>query len=157
MSSFNGVMKAATQNAETGNDLAVAASQVIAKRVALGVTAAFDPAHADHAEFNRIMPEKMEAFAAASMIMLEKSSQAGWEITRLASDEVMTTAQATLSMAACANPVTMAEAQGKFALDWFTRAASNFFAMGMLALGVQQAAMVPIQQTVAANTRRLVR
>jgi hypothetical protein len=27
--------------------------------------------------------------------------------------------------------------------------------MGMLALGVQQAAMVPIQQTVAANAERL--
>ena len=157
MSSFNGVMKAATRNAGTSNDLAIAAGQVIAKRVALGVVAAFDPTQANHAEFGRMMPEKMEAFSAASMIMLERSSQAGWEITRLASDEVMTTARATLSIAACANPVTMAEAQSKFALDWFARAASNFFAIGMLALGAQRAAMVPIEQTVAANTQRLAR
>jgi hypothetical protein len=157
MSSFNGVMKAATRNAGTGNDLAIAAGQVIARRVALGVAAAFDPMQADHAEFGRMMPEKMEAFSAVSMIMLEQSSQAGWEITRLASDEVMTTARATFSIATCANPVLMAEAQGQFALDWFTRAASNFFAMGMLALGAQRAAMAPIEQTVAANTQRLAR
>ena len=36
-------------------------------------------------------------------------------------------------------------------------AATNFFAIGLLALGVQQAAMVPIQQTLAANTERLAR
>jgi hypothetical protein len=157
MSSFNGVMTAATRTASSGNELAIAAGQIIAKRVALGVAAAFDPLQADHAEFGRMMPEKMEAFSAASMIMLEQSNQAGWEITRLASDEVMTTARATLSLATCANPVAMAEAQGQFALAWFNRAASNFFAIGLMALGVQQAAMVPIQQTIAANTERLAR
>jgi O-methyltransferase involved in polyketide biosynthesis len=157
MSSFNGVMAAATRTASSGNDLAIAAGQIIAKRVALGMAAAFDPLQADHVEFGRMMPEKMEAFSAASMIMLEQTNQAGWEITRLASDEVMTTARATLSMATCANPVAMAEAQGQFAAAWFNRAASNFFAIGLLALGVQQAAMVPIQNTIAANAERLAR
>ena len=73
--------------------------------------------------FGRMVPEKMEAFSAASMIMLEQSNQAGWEMTRIASDEVMTTARATLSIASCTSPVAMAEAQSRFALDWFTRAA----------------------------------
>jgi hypothetical protein len=157
MSSLNGVMTAATRNANSGNDLAMAAGHIIAKRVALGVAAALDPTQADHAEFGRMMPEKMEAFSAAGMIMLEQSNRAGWEITRLASDEVMTTARATVSMAACADPMAIAQAQGQFALDWFNRAATNFFAIGLLALGVQQAAMVPIQQTLAANTERLAR
>lgn len=155
MTTFNGVMDAATRNAGSGNDIAMAAGQIIARRVALGMAAAFDPVGADHAEFGRMMPEKMEAFSAASRIMLEQSNHAGWEITRLASDEVMTTARATVAMAGCASPVAIAEAQGQFALDWLNRAAANFFAMGMLALGVQQAAMVPIQQTIAANTHRL--
>jgi hypothetical protein len=157
MSSFNGVMTAATRNAGSGNDLAIAAGQIIAKRVALGVAAAFDPMAADHAEFGRMVPEKLEAFSAAGMIMLEQSNQAGWEITRLASDEAMTTARATLEIASCADPMAMAEAQSQFALAWFTRAASNFFAMGMLALGAQQATMVPFQQTLAANAKRLAR
>jgi O-methyltransferase involved in polyketide biosynthesis len=156
MSSLNGVMTAATRNASSGNDLALAAGQIIAKRVALGVAAAFDPLQADHAEFGRMMPEKLEAFSAAGRIMLEQTNQAGWEITRLASDEVMTTARATLSIATCANPMAMAAAQSQFAMAWLGRAATNFFAVGMLALNVQQAAMAPIQQTIAANTERLV-
>ena len=155
MTTFNGVLNAATRNAGTSNDLAIAAGQIIAKRVALGVAAAFDPLGADHVEFGRMMPEKMEAFSAAGMIMLEQSNHVGLEISRLATDEVMTTARATLAMASCASPVAMVEAQGQFALAWFNRAASNFFAMGILALGAHQAAMAPIQQTVAANTERL--
>jgi hypothetical protein len=155
MTTLNGVIDAATRNAGTSNDLAMASGQIVAKRMALGVAAAFNPMQADHAEFGRMMPEKMEAFSAAGAIMLEQSNQAGWALTRLASDEVMTTARATIAMAGCASPVAMAEAQGQYALDWFNRAATNFFAMGMLALGVQQAAMVPIQETVAANAERL--
>jgi hypothetical protein len=155
MATLSGVLNAATRNVGVGNDIAIAAGQIIARRVALGMAAAFDPLGADHAEFGRMMPEKMEAFSAAGMIMLEQSSQAGWEFSRLASDEVMTTAQATLAMATCDSPMAMADAQGQFTLDWFSRAATNFFAMGLLALGAQQAAMVPIQQTIAANTERL--
>lgn len=155
MSSFNGMMTAATHHASSSTALAVAAGQVVARRVALGVAAALDPLHADPAEFGRMVPEKMQAFSAAGLAALEQSSRAGWAITRLASDEVMATARATVSMAACGNPMAVAEAQGDFARGWFDRAAANFFAIGLLALGVQQAAMVPIQQRIAANTLRL--
>jgi O-methyltransferase involved in polyketide biosynthesis len=156
MSSLNGVLDAATRNASSGNELAISSSQIIAKRVALGMAAAFDPLGADHAEFGRMMPEKMEAFSAAGMIMLQKSSQAGEQITRFAEDAINTMAQATFAMARCATPAAMAETQSRFALAWFERAASNFFSLGILALGAQQAAMVPLQQTVAANAERLV-
>ncbi len=155
MTTFNGVMDAATRNAGSSNDLAMEAGQIIARRVALGMAAAFDPMGADHAEFGRMVPEKMEAFSAAGNIAFEQTNQAAWAIARLASDEIMTTARATIAMATCGSPVAMAEAQGQFALDWFNRAATNFFAVGLLALGVQQAAMAPIQATVAANTERL--
>lgn len=155
MSSFNGVMDAAARNAGTSNDIATAAGQIIAKRVALGMAAAIDPLGADHAEFGRMMPEKIEAFSNAGAIIVEKTNQAGWALTRLASDEVMTTARATIAIATCTSPMAVAEAQGRFALDWFNRATTNFFALGMLALGVHEAAMVPIQETVAANTERL--
>lgn len=155
MTTFNGVMDAATRNAGSGNDLAMAAGQIIARRMALGIAAALDPLGADHVEFGRMMPEKMEAFSAASNIAVEQANQAGWAIARLASDEIMTTARATIAMATCGSPVALIEAHGQFALDWFNRAATNFFAVGLLALGVQQAAMAPIQATVAANSERL--
>jgi hypothetical protein len=157
MTSFNGVLDAAARNASHSNDLAIASGQIIAKRVALGVAAAFDPMQADHVEFGRMMPEKIEAFSAAGMIMLQQSSQAGEHITRFASDALMTATQATVALAGCLSPAAMAETQGRFALEFLERAASNFFALGMLALGAQQAAMVPFQQTVAANAERLVR
>ncbi len=153
MTTLNGVIDAATRNASESNDLAIAAGQIIARRVAMGVAAAFNPLRADHAEFGRILPEKVEAFSAAGMIMIEQTNQAGWELTRLASDEVMTTAQATFSLAGWVNPL----AKSQMALDWFSRATSNFFAIGLLALEAQKAAMVPIQQTIAANAERLVR
>jgi O-methyltransferase involved in polyketide biosynthesis len=145
----------ATRNANTGGDLAITAGQIIATRVALGIAAAMDPLRADHAEFGRMVPEKVEAFSAAGMIMLEQSGQANRQMTRLASDAAMTTARATIAMTGCSSPVALVQAQSRFALEWFNRAASDFIAMGMLALGAQEAAMLPIQQTVFANAERL--
>jgi hypothetical protein len=78
-------------------------------------------------------------------------------MTRLASDAAMTTVRATVAMTECSNPVALVQAQGRFALEWFGRVASDFIAMGMLALVAQEAAMLPIQQTVFANAERLVR
>jgi hypothetical protein len=152
---IGGVFAVATRNAESGSDLAMAAGRVIAKRVALGVAAAMNPLLADRTEFERMVPEKLEAFLAASVIMLTQSGQAGQQITRFASDAVMTATRATIAMAGCATPAALAEAQGTFAFGWMDRVAANFIAMGMLALGAQEAVMVPIRQTVAANAQRL--
>jgi hypothetical protein len=149
------VIAAATQNAGRGGDLVMAAGQVVAKRVALGVAAAVNPMAADHAEFGRMVPEKMEAMSAAGMIMLAQSTDASFEITRRASDEVMQAAAATIEMAGCTDPMAVVEAQSKFAIAWFDRAAANAIAMGMLALRAHDAAMEPIRDTVAANTERL--
>ena len=53
MTSFDDVVDAAKLNTNSGSDLASAAGQIIAKRVALGVAAIIDPMRADHA---RIRP-----------------------------------------------------------------------------------------------------
>jgi hypothetical protein len=58
-------------------------------------------------------------------------------------------------MASCTNPAALVEAQSKFAIAWFDRAAANVIAMGMIALRAHDAAMAPIRDTVAANTERL--
>jgi hypothetical protein len=155
MTSLNGVMEVATRNANSGSDIAIGAGQIIARRVALGMAAAFDPMAADHAEFSRMMPEKLEAFTAAGIIMMQQASQAGEQISRFAADAITTATQATVAMATSRDPVAIAETQGRFAMAWFEQATANFWAMGMMALGAQQAAMVPIQQTIVANTERL--
>jgi hypothetical protein len=152
---FSHVVEAAARNFGRGSDLALAAGQIIARRVALGFAAAIDPWQADHDEFHRMVPEKLEVFSTAGMIMLERSSQAGFTMTRLASDEVLTTASATMTMAGCADPLALAEAQGRFALAWLDRASALMIAMGMLALHAHDAVMEPIRDAVAANTARL--
>ena len=70
---------------------------------------ALDPLRADHNELARIVPEKVEAFSNASMVMLDRSAQTIGRLSRLAQDEAMTTARATVAMATCANPAAPAE------------------------------------------------
>ncbi len=146
----------ATRTADTGNNLAIGAGQIIAKRVALGFAAAVNPLAADHTEFARMMPEKVEAFSAAGIAMFEQSELVRNQITRFASAEVETTARATIEMATCFTPQAMLEAQGRFAQAWWDRAASNFVAFAMMTLSAQAAALGPLQLAVAANKQRLV-
>jgi O-methyltransferase involved in polyketide biosynthesis len=151
----DGILAMARQNASRGNDIAKATRKIIAKRVALGLAAVLDPMHADHVEFARMVPEKVQAFSAAGMVMLNQSGEASRQMMRLASEEVMTTACATIEMTGCCSPAAWAEAQSRFARAWFSRATSSLNTMGMLMLTAQAAAMAPIRQTVAANAERL--
>jgi O-methyltransferase involved in polyketide biosynthesis len=153
--SIGGVIAAATLNASRTGDLARSASHVVAKRVALGMAGALNPVAADHAEFARMVPEKMEAFSAASAILRRQSDHVGRELTRLASDEMQAAARASLAFAGCATPAALAAAQHGFMVAWFERAAANFVAMGMLTLNAQEAAMAPIHAQVAENVGRL--
>jgi O-methyltransferase involved in polyketide biosynthesis len=147
----------ASQNASRGGDIALAATQVVAKRMALGMAGAADPLRADHVEFARMVPEKVEAFSTAGMVMLKQSGQAGRQIMRLASDEVMTAVRATMEMTGCSCPASFAEFQGKLARAWFDRMTAGFISMGIMALNAQAAAMMPIHETVCANADRLSR
>jgi hypothetical protein len=155
MTSFDTVVNAATQNANSGSDLARAASQIITKRVALSVAAIIDPMRADHAELGRMVPEKLEAFSAAGIIMMQQANHAREQITRFASDAIGIATRARLAIAGSTDPVEVAEKQHHFAAGWLRMATSNFMAMGLLALNAQKAAMLPIQQTIAANAERL--
>jgi hypothetical protein len=148
------VFAVATRNAAR-DDVVITSVQVMAKRMALGMAAALNPLRADHMEFARIVPEKIEAFSAAGMIMIEQSNRPNRQMMHLASDEVVTTCRTLIAMAGCSSPAAFAAAQGRFALAWYDRAASNFIAMGMLALSAQDTAMAPIRETVGANIERL--
>jgi hypothetical protein len=151
----DGMLAMARQNASRGNDLAKATTKIIAKRIALGLAAVLDPVHADHVEFARMVPEKIEAFSAAGMVILNQSGEASRQMMRLASEEVMTTACATIEMTGYSSPLAWAGAQSRFARAWLRRATSSLNTMGMLMLTAQAAAMAPIRQTVDANAERL--
>jgi len=152
---MGGFLAAATQNARCGGDIAFATTRVIGKRVALGMAATFNPLRADRAEFSRMVPEKVEAFSTAGMVMLKQSGQASRQMMRFVSDEVTTTVHATIEMSGCCSPAALAGAQSRFARAWFARATSSWIAMGIRAFEAQSAAMAPIRETVIANAERL--
>jgi O-methyltransferase involved in polyketide biosynthesis len=155
VNAIGGFLAAATQNAKCGGDIAIATTQVVGKRVALGMAAAFNPLWADRAEFSRMVPEKVEAFSTAGVALLKQSGQASRQMMRFASDEVTTTVCATIEMSGCFSPVALAGAQSRFAREWFARARSSWITMGIQAFEAQAAAMAPIRQAVIANAERL--
>jgi O-methyltransferase involved in polyketide biosynthesis len=154
---IGGLVTAATQNARCGGDIAIATTQVIGKRMALGMAATFNPLWADRAEFSRMLPEKVEAFSSAGMAMLKQSGQASRQMMRFASDEVTTAVRATIDMSGCRSPAALAGAQSRFAHAWFARVSLSWFAMGIQAFEAQAAAMAPIRKTVIDNAERLCR
>jgi O-methyltransferase involved in polyketide biosynthesis len=154
---FDGFLAAANEHARFGGDIAIAATQVVAKRVALGMAATFNPLGADRAEFSRMVPEKVEAFSTAGMAMLKQSGAANRQMLSLATDEVMTAARATMEMSRCGSLTALAEAQGSFARAWFDRLTSRLLLLGVGLVEAQSAAMAPIRQTVVANAERLAR
>ena len=151
----DGILAMARQNVSRGNDITTATMMIIAKRLALWLAAALDPLHADHVEFARVVPEKVQAFSAAGMVMLSQSGEASRQMLQFASEEVVTTTCATIGMTGCFGPAAWAEAQSQFARAWLSRATSNLNTLGMLLLTTQAAAMTPIRQTVVANAERL--
>jgi O-methyltransferase involved in polyketide biosynthesis len=142
-------------NASRSGDLALAASQVVAKRVALAVTGALNPAEADHAEFARMVPEKIEAFSAVGAVLRQQTDHVARAWTRRAADEVQATAKATISLAGCLTPGAFATAQHALMMGWFERLAANVAALGMLTLQAHEAAMAPLHAQVAVNVDRL--
>jgi O-methyltransferase involved in polyketide biosynthesis len=152
---FDCMVAEATRSIGRNNDLANTAGKIVKKRVALGMKTALNPQRADHDEFARMVPEKVEAFSAAGVIMLQQSNHANQQIMRMASDEVSATGRAVIGLAGCRSPEALFEAQAKFARAALNRAASNFITISMLALNSHDAILAPIRQTVAVNTERL--
>jgi hypothetical protein len=152
---LDSVIAAARHSADQTKALTVAASQVVARRMALGLAGGLNPSQSDQAEFARMVPEKVEAFSAANRIMLSQSGLLAQEMTRLVSEEVHMSARATLAMAKSPNPMALATAGSEFVTAWLSRAATNFIALGMMTLGAQDAAMAPVRQQVAVNVARL--
>jgi hypothetical protein len=97
----------------------------------------------------------VEIFSTVAITMLEQTEDVSRRMIRLASDEMMTIAHATLEMSRCSSFAPLAEAQGRFAHACFNRATSRFIAMGLQALTTQAAAMAPMRRTVAATAAAL--
>jgi hypothetical protein len=127
----------------TATELAVAAPQVVAARLAMGAAALSTPSAAANAEATRMVMEKTQAFAEGG---LAASAHAG-RIGADAATYLMAEAAAATSL--FTNPFGAAQAAGRFYDYWsgLTRAG----------LQMQAAAMAPVHKAATANARRLKR
>jgi hypothetical protein len=141
--------------AAAGSELMVASGTVIALRAAMGVRGLADPANADHGELARLLPEKSEAISAASMILLQQAGEAAHRAMLFALDELSAAADATKKIAACGDPSALAALQGNLALATFGRVMAQSIALATLAMGAQQAAILPFHRAATANAKRL--
>jgi hypothetical protein len=136
-------------------ELGLAAGNVIARRVALGVAAMGNPAAADHAEFARMVPEKVEAFSAAGGILVQKSAAIGRQVARYTVSEAGLASQAAIGMAACRSPVDLFNAQSRYLAGAAGRLFALGFRLGTMGLAIGGAAMVPVHRAATANAKRL--
>jgi hypothetical protein len=141
--------------AAAGSELMVASGTVIALRAAMGVRGLADPANADHGELARLLPEKSEAISAASVILLQQAGEAAHRAMLFALDELSAAADATTRIAACGDPSALAALQGNLALATFGRVMAQSIALATLAMGAQQAAILPFHRAATANAKRL--
>jgi hypothetical protein len=150
----NAVRTAGTNSRKTG-ELAVAASQVVTKRMALGAAAIMDPLNADHAEFATIVTEKAKAFSEAGMTWLQGSAEIAERVTSFAASEMAASAAAARALARCRTSAALFATQSNAVTAWFARALSHSIALGALAMRSQAAALAPIHRAATANARRL--
>jgi hypothetical protein len=149
------VLTAANLNTTAGGEIAVAAAQVFAQRMALGAAAIADPVNADHAELLKIIPEKVTAFSEVSMILWERSARIVQHMSDVAIQEWATAVDAATTMAAPADPGALAEAQSRYAMTWVNRAATQIMGLTLLTMQAQYAAMAPVLRATTENAKRL--
>ena len=146
---------AGTLAALKGATLAQAAGHVVAKRTALGLVAMANLAQADHAEFARIVPEKIEAFRASAIALMGYSAELAQQAARYASSEIAIASEAVVDLARCRTPAAAIGIQSQFATTWFARARSRSIAVAALAVRSYGAVTTPVHQVAIRNSRRL--
>lgn len=138
-----------------GAALAQATGHVIAKRAALGAAAIANPAQADHAEFARIVPEKVAAFSASAMTLMRCSQEMAQQAARFATSELASATAAVADLARCRSPAAAAAVQGRFATAWMFRALSQSIAVGALAMRSYGDVITPMHRVAVNNSKRL--
>lgn len=135
--------------------LAMAASQVVARRSALGVSALNDPARTNNLELSRILPEKAGALSSAAVGVAVRSGEVARQIVRYAGTETVMLAGAMGAMARCRTPAAVAAIQTQFATAWFFRSLSHAIAVNEIGMRAWGGLVAPLHRTVMSNAQRL--
>ena len=132
-----------------------ASAEVIAARAALMTRGLSDPNGQDLVELSLMSSEKTEALAASATALAANAGTVGQRLGRAAMDEAALAMQAAAAMAGAATPTGVAEAQFRYALGWWSRAAGQALTLNNEILKAQADALAPIHKTATANARRL--
>ncbi len=135
--------------------LAMAASQVIARRSALGMAALSDPVRADNLELSRILPEKIGALSRAAFGVAQPSREIARQIARYSGTETVMLAGAMGALARCRTPAAVAAIQTQYATAWFFRSLSHAIAVNEIGMRSWSALVAPLHRTVLSNAERL--
>lgn len=135
--------------------LAMAAGQVVARRSALGIAALRDPLRADHQEFSRIIPEKLDALSTGALGIALQTGEMARLISRHSATEAVIISRSIGALARCRTPASAAALQAEFATAWFFRSMSHAIALNELCMQTWSGIVAPLHQMVMSNARRL--
>ena len=138
-----------------GAELLNASAQVIAARTGRMVQGLTDPAGQDLAELSLMTTEKTEALAAAAAALSVRAGAVGERLGQAALDEGARAMQAATEIACALTPAAAAQAQFRYALGWWSRAAGQTLTLSAELTQAQTAALTPIHQTAVAHANRL--
>ncbi|HVJ34523.1 MAG TPA: hypothetical protein VND94_15510 [Terriglobia bacterium] len=138
-----------------GQESAEASLQVIRKRMELGIAAQVNPATADHAEFSRMVPEKVSALLSTSMIFSEKSAQLCYQMWRHVTQEMTRATRHTQAMMAMTDPAAAITAQTSYIVEAAERMFNVTLFLSSAGATLIEASGSPSHRTVMANARRL--
>lgn len=138
-----------------GAELMAASAEVIAARtgrMAQGLTSAKGQ---DFKELSLMSSEKAEALSASAGAVTASAGAIGQRLGRVAMDEGAHALRAAAAITQARTPAQAAEAQVRYAMGWWSRAAAQAMTLNGELLKAQAEAMAPIHKTAVANAKRL--
>ena len=149
------LLSTANRNSSQTGELAMAAAEVVFRRMTLGGLAMVNPNGADHAEFARMVPEKTKAFSDAGSILASQTARIGQTVAQFMVEEASLATRTAATILSGRNPAGMMAAQVEAAMAWAGRLAAQSGALCVLAMQAQGAALAPIHTAATANVERL--
>ncbi|MBB3873707.1 phasin [Brevundimonas mediterranea] len=132
-----------------------ASAEVIAARTTLMVHGLTDPAGQDRVELSLMSSEKTEALSASAAALAASAGTVGKRLGQAALDEGARALQAATEIAGARTPAEAAQAQFRYALGWWSRAAGQALTLNAEMTQAQTDALAPIHKTAVANAKRL--
>nr|WP_316629980.1 phasin family protein [uncultured Brevundimonas sp.] len=121
-------------------------------RMAQGLTSAKGQ---DLKELSLMSSEKAEALTASAGAVAASAGAIGRRLGQAAMDEGALALQAAAAIGGARTPAQAAEAQFRYALGWWNRAANQALTLNDALLRAQADAVAPIHKTATANAKRL--